>query len=429
MNTRHIFWPMLIIALLAIAVPAQGLPWGITVLNDPPIVAGSDVTFNVTGEPTEPFHLRVSLDGSSIARLPTLGSFSMPASGAVLVNWTSSPSLASENYTVEVFSDAVNATLRVPETVQAGDYLIAAKLQKEVVGCDTVGDPGWNELFQISWTNIHGSFFFIACQNIADSDDAGTLAGLQGDAVIYAIRGHSLNGSPEFQTAFNDGPSIDPNPPALTPSYPNYLSLVIGTSVTDTSGDLLSFVSPPSGYTNVVTDTTVDNQFLTSSATKEDVTGTEDPTPFDFICNGVCVQTAGWGAATIAIPDGVTFEPRVATTTFSISIISTDDHQELVLQQLQQDIVDLKLAIEKLRAEFALLGLNQSEMNTRLAALELLVDSLEKQVAELERLMGETPDTPPDTGFPMLWFIILVLAFVLSIAGIVLSAVAFQRRD
>lgn len=430
MHTRHVFWPLLLVVLLAIAVPVQAQPWSITVLNTAPIVAGSNMTFNVTGDPTTPFHLRVSLDGTSIARIPEFETLSLPETGEMLVNWSAPDTLSSGNYTVEVYLDPQEVIIRVPDTVQAGDYLLSAKIQKGFgMTCDTTGDPGWNELFQISWTSTFGTYFFKTCQNIADADDAGTIGGLQGDAVIYAIRGHTLNGAnPEFQTSFNAG-TIAPNPPSLFPSYPNYLAIAVGVAATDSVGAILSLFSPPDGYGDVVVDN-LDNQYLTTFGSKAGLSGAENPSLFNVNCDGICDQVSGWGAATIAIPDGVTFEPVVATTTLNVSILSTDDHQELVLEQLLLDIEWLKLAIAEIRAEMDQLNLNQSEMNTRIQALELIVDDLEKKVAELERLMGERPPiTPPVPGIPVFAFGIIVGAFVLSIVSLVVTFIAYRGRD
>ena len=427
---RHIFWPLLIVALLVIAVPVQGQPWSITVLNSEPIVAGSNVTFNVTGEPSTPFHLRVSLDNSSVARIPAVGTFSLPSSGEMLVNWTIPSGLSTENYSVEVYLDPQEVIVRVPDTIQPGDYLLTAKIQKGVgMTCDTAGDPGWNELFQINWTSTFGTYFFKTCQNIADEDDAGTVGGLQGDAVIYAIRGHTLGGaSPEFQTSFNAG-TIDPNPPGITPTYPDYLAIAIGVAATDSVGAILSLLTAP--YTDVAVDN-LDNQYLTAFSSQSGLSGFSDPSLFDVECDGICDQVAGWGAAIIAIPNGITFEPVVATIELGVSVISIIDYQELVLEQLIQDIEWLKRAIKILTEELAQLGLNQTEIDNRLRALELLVDDLEKQIADLERLIGDG-DGPPvvshDTGIPLLGFVVIALAFALSIVGIVMAAVALRGRD
>ncbi len=428
---RHIFWPLLLAVLLVIMVPAQGQPWGITILNDLPIVAGSEVTFNVTGEPSTPFHVRITRDNASVGRIPTTGTLSLPESGEMDITWISPVSLSSGNYTVEVFLDPQEIIIRVPETVQPGDYLLTAKIQKGFgMTCDTTGDPGWNELFQINWTSTFGTYFFKACQNIADDDDAGTVSGLQGDAVIYGIRGHTLSeASPEFVTSFNAG-TIDPNPPAIAPTYPEYLAVTIGVAATDSVGAILSLLSAP--YTDVVVDNLRDNQYLTAFSSQTGLTVAVDPSIFDVNCDGICDQIAGWGAATIAIPNGATFEPVLATARLAISAISLVEYQVLVIEQLEQDIEELKIAIEILRAELEQLGLNQTEIDDRLRILELLVEDLQKQITDLERLMGDDRPPvipPPETGLPLLWFVILTLAFVLSIVGIVMAIVAFKGRD
>lgn len=431
---RHIFWPLLLVVLLMVVVPAQGLPWGIIPVNDLPIVAGSDVIFNVTGEPSTPFHVRISRDGASVGRIPTTGTFSLPSSGAMEIIWASPVGLESGPYTVEVFLDPQEVIILVPETIEPGDYLLTAKIQKGFeMTCDTTGDPGWNELFQINWTSTFGTYFFIACQNIADDDDAGTVGGLQGDAVIYGIRGHTLNGaSPEFVTSFNAG-TIDPNPPSIAPAYPNYLAVAIGVAATDSVGAILKLLTAP--YTDVAVDTTRDNQYLTAFSSKAGIAGLADPGIFDVECDGICDQVAGWGAATIAVPNGATFEPVLPRVRLAISAISIEEYQLLLLEQLEQDIEDLKLQIEILRTELEILGFNATAIDERLLVLEQLVEDLQRQITDLEAKIGDgggppvVPPVPPDFGIPPIWYVVIVIAFVLSVVGTVVALVAFSRRD
>ncbi len=410
---------LLVFVFLAVVAtaPVRAQGWSITVTNTEVISAGDNVSFAITGEYPSLFHLRVSLDGIPVAEVNTL---SIPPDELMTVNWTSPPSLPSGRYVAEVFLDSTE-DVRVPTTIQPGDYLITAKVQKGApMVCITSGDPDWNELFQLFWVSVYGTYYFIACQNIADADDAGTLAGLQGDAVIYAVRGHSLNGSsPEFETGFNTAALLDPNPPPIIPTYTNYLALALGATATDSVVDQLFLTAPPLGYANVSTDTTISNQYLTSFASKVS-TGMEDPSAFDFTCDGFnCNQKAGWGAATIAIPNGTAIETKTAVATTQFSMFSATDFQDL--EQIQEEIERLKQEIAELREELARLGSNQTAINERL-------DDLESRLAELENL--------PDPGIPELpdrewWLYYAVFANYLLLIGLFLLFIVtwLRRKD
>ncbi len=400
---------VLLVAIVATPVKAQG--WSITVMNSEVIRVGDNVSFAITGEYPSLFHLRIGLDNIPVAEVNTL---SLPLDEMMSVNWTSPPSLPSGRYVAEVFLDSTE-DVRVPTTIQSGDYLITAKIQKGApMVCTTSGDPDWNELFQVNWTNLNGAYYFIACQNIADADDAGTLAGLQGDAVIYAVRGHSLDGDPEFQTASNSGAVLDADPPPITPTYPDFLTIAIGVAATDTVVDRLFLVAPPIGYTNVSTDTTADNQYLTSFASKAS-TGTENPSAFDFKCDGFyCQQKAGWGAATIAIPNGTAIETKEVVATTQFSMFSATDFQDL--EQIQEEIERLKQEIAELREELARLGSNQTAINERL-------DDLESRLAELENLPDPGTPEPLDREWWLYYavfvnFLLIVALFILLLAAV-----------
>ncbi len=264
------------------------------------------------------------------------------------------------------------------------------------------------------------------CQNIADTDDAGTLGGLQGDAAIYTIRDHSLGGSsPEFQVAFQaSGASVDPNPPSITPTYPSYLAIAIGVTGVGNVNGQFSLIAPPDGYTDVVVDANVNSPLLAGLASKARSSGAEDPSIFDFDCGGFCTQRTGWGAATIAIPDGAVREVSLPVATTQFTVLSIEDYQRLILDQLQDEIEKLKLSIEELRGMLAQLGANQTAINDQLQDLEQRLTGLEQRLTELEGLPRDIPDIYREWWMPYA----LVAAYLITVVPLLLI-MYFHGKD